>query len=860
MSERQVLVVASDYQIVKAIRSAVQGRGFSISGAFSHRDTEYLLGQGVYDIVMVDHAMADRHSHQNTLRVLAERQLRPPLIGIGLDDAPLITAEVDATLKSLEPKAVQAVLIHALRIPMLPSTEPLNRDDLSETARQHIDEMQLMFSLARSLSEVLDLTDLLNRLVEAARYLTQAEEAMILLPDEDGQQLWLRAKVGIEQEAARNFRIKTADSLAGAVFQTGQPLNISGQGPLRLKTEYFVKSMLYVPILYRGKAIGVLGVNNRKKDEPFQSRQLELLLSLAAFAAVSMQNARVHEENLRQTRELRALVEASEAINATVQYTRMMPNITDQLIRVLGVTNAEVMEWQPELRQLRTVARAMRVYWRGVTAPTYDLKRYPHWLEALDTLQPVEVTFETASVQEADDLRTRGAQTLWLIPFTLPDTTVGLLFAYYVHEQEAAPSAEIVRKVAQVAGEIFTRPVETRELNTDNPHFKRAREVLKLMSADGVHMGTKLPGEAVLRLQTAVWRATWTSAPYPTLSLTDAADIQQSLEKPAIFQFAAGAEGIPSGARALLRASGSRTILAVPLTNAGKVLGLVMLGDANRPVIYNRREVDLARALSGQVATAMTNATLVRDLQQSLHDLKDAQGRLVYAERLSAMGELAAAVAHQVNNPLTTILVDTELLMLDEPKDTLRYKSLDAIFRAGKRAAGVVRRLLAAARTEPSPQFQAVDVAANVEEVVSLVQAHIERDKMRVISRVPSFDLPPVLAPPGQLDDIWLNLLLNAHDAMVGRPDAMMGIEVGFKPDDSMIEVHVWDNGPGIPAAIVDEIFKPFFTTKPVGEGTGLGLHICRQVVDSIGGEISVQSAPEKGTRFLVRLPIMRGE
>jgi two-component system NtrC family sensor kinase len=86
-----------------------------------------------------------------------------------------------------------------------------------------------------------------------------------------------------------------------------------------------------------------------------------------------------------------------------------------------------------------------------------------------------------------------------------------------------------------------------------------------------------------------------------------------------------------------------------------------------------------------------------------------------------------------------------------------------------------------------------------------------------------------------------------------------LGISAALAQGGDTIEVVAWDNGPGIPAKIIDEIFRPFFTTKPVGEGTGLGLHICRQTTERIGGSISVESAPDEGTRFLVRLPIKQG-
>jgi signal transduction histidine kinase len=116
--------------------------------------------------------------------------------------------------------------------------------------------------------------------------------------------------------------------------------------------------------------------------------------------------------------------------------------------------------------------------------------------------------------------------------------------------------------------------------------------------------------------------------------------------------------------------------------------------------------------------------------------------------------------------------------------------------------------------------------------------------------------MPPVYAVQGQIDDIWLNLILNAHDALTGRRDGCITVDVDYTPGGSFIEVSIADNGPGIPEQIMNEIFKPFFTTKPIGEGTGLGLHICRQVIERVNGSIEVESVINKGTKFVVRLPV----
>jgi two-component system, NtrC family, sensor kinase len=208
------------------------------------------------------------------------------------------------------------------------------------------------------------------------------------------------------------------------------------------------------------------------------------------------------------------------------------------------------------------------------------------------------------------------------------------------------------------------------------------------------------------------------------------------------------------------------------------------------------------------------------------------------------------------NNPLTTIIADTELLLMNTDKESPNYQSLTAISRAGNRAANVARRLLSVAKpVDNNAAQQQINVVDSLLGILSLLRAHIEREGIRIIIKIPDDDLPPVNAVKGQLDDIWINLLMNASDALRDRVKGEIGIEVNYIPDDSIIEVMVWDNGPGIPDDEIRQIFSPFFTSKPVGEGAGLGLHICREVVRNVGGSIECESIPNRMTRFTVTLP-----
>src|SRR5262249_54920049 len=142
-----------------------------------------------------------------------------------------------------------------------------------------------------------------------------------------------------------NFRVKTEDTLAGRVYATGQPVLIGAQGPQKVKTEYLVNSLLYVPIIYEIQCIGVLGVNNRNSEELFLPRHQDLLQNLASFAAIAMENARVHEETIERTRELQTLVEASQILNSSLLLENILPNICEELMRIVHVNLAEIYEW-----------------------------------------------------------------------------------------------------------------------------------------------------------------------------------------------------------------------------------------------------------------------------------------------------------------------------------------------------------------------------------------------------------------------------------------------------------------------------------------------------------------------------------
>jgi histidine kinase len=153
-------------------------------------------------------------------------------------------------------------------------------------------------------------------------------------------------------------------------------------------------------------------------------------------------------------------------------------------------------------------------------------------------------------------------------------------------------------------------------------------------------------------------------------------------------------------------------------------------------------------------------------------------------------------------------------------------------------------------------EFKDLDLNATIEDTLQLVRPQTSRHRIKLIVRTAE-DTPPVHAIPGQLEDVWMNLLTNARDAVLQRnpKQGVITITSALSDDGKMAVVTVSDNGSGIPAAHLESVFDPLFTTKPRGKGTGLGLYVCRQIVDDHKGIITINSVPDEGTMITVQIP-----
>jgi signal transduction histidine kinase len=312
-----------------------------------------------------------------------------------------------------------------------------------------------------------------------------------------------------------------------------------------------------------------------------------------------------------------------------------------------------------------------------------------------------------------------------------------------------------------------------------------------------------------------------------------------------------------------------RSFLGVPIISKGRRFGNLYLTEKQGAEEFSKEDERLAVTLAAQAAIAIENASLYDELRRSYEELKQSQHLLVRQEKLASLGRLAAGLAHELNNPLSSVAGFAEALQRRVKElgaggppalaDLPEY--LDLIQAEVSRAAAIVRRLLDFAR-QREPAFGPIDLRGVVGEAVAFVQRQASLANQRIT--IAPFPEPyRILGDAPMLQQVFLNLLTNALDAIEGGGEVRISARrqaagPGRAPGRPSVAVLVADDGAGIAPDDLGRIFDPFFTTKAVGKGTGLGLAICQSIVEQHGGTIEVHSAGRgHGTTVGVHLPLI---
>ncbi len=308
-----------------------------------------------------------------------------------------------------------------------------------------------------------------------------------------------------------------------------------------------------------------------------------------------------------------------------------------------------------------------------------------------------------------------------------------------------------------------------------------------------------------------------------------------------------------------------------PIMANRKLYGVLAVFRAAEDRLFHRNDVTFVNQVALKLSLVLQNAEAyltinslnevleqrvkerTAELEQALRSLQETQAQLVQTEKLATIGTLAGGVAHELNNPLSAILANVQLLRMDIDDPEL-CDQLALVEAGAQRCKRIVVNLLNFAR-QPSPEYRPIALTAVLHDTLELLSHRLKH--MSVVRELTLVELPHVMGTLTELGQVLTNLIVNAMDAIQARfgdeAGGVLRILTAFEA--GMVQVDIVDNGEGVPDAILSKIFDPFFTTKQVGKGTGLGLSVSQQIVRKFGGSLEVFSERGAGATFRLRLP-----
>lgn len=266
---------------------------------------------------------------------------------------------------------------------------------------------------------------------------------------------------------------------------------------------------------------------------------------------------------------------------------------------------------------------------------------------------------------------------------------------------------------------------------------------------------------------------------------------------------------------------------------------------------FNSMTIDLKAAR--QIMVDWTK-TLEEEVKKKTEEIHRTQGQLIHAEKLASLGRMAAGVAHEINNPLTGIVTFAHLLLKRVPPESQEREDLGIIIEQADRCAKIIKGLLGFARAT-AVEKGLVDINDVLNRSIQMVSSKADFHNIKFNINLDN-TITPVKADASQLQQVFLNMLVNAADAMDGRGTITVVTRKVIEDEKPFVEIEFTDTGPGISKENMGKIFEPFFSTKPVGKGTGLGLAVSHGIIHEHKGRIFVNSEPGRGASFFIRLPL----
>ncbi len=738
----------------------------------------------------------------------------------------------------------------------------------SEAAR-YLQQLALVNELASAASTGADIDHVADRVLHRLRRVFSGVVVGLYFLSSDGQ----RVKEFRERGTSSGNELPILmleGSLPGYAIETGKPLRIGAADELPdgYELEQGYKSRLVVPLRYRGKVIGVLDLSAVEMDG-FSSQDEQLLVMIASHLAGLIENVRLNDETRKRAENLsliHQLVQKVVGMTDTPVITQIAATL---MAEQFDYDFASILLVNDHENEMILNGIAGHVAPNGALRKNYPIQtgllgevyqtgqsRFVDNLRHLGNAHPI-----TGSEQgtEMCVLLQEGERYLGVIdvtrnqPYTFSENDLVTLEALagvlssvimnanrYQQLQMSVRQLEAARETAlEIAGDLDLDLLLRRIV-------RRAREMI---GARGAEL-------ALVDEHAEIVRTVVSDNPWRDFTGTEVPFMSGVEGKVAVLGEPVVVEDYNHWPGRLYpeRHMPYRTVAGIPLTLTGKVIGVLLVSDDRLEHTFRSADLQLLEFFAAQAAIFVRNARLYQEIQERMEAQRQAEMQLVRSARLAAVGEMAAGVAHELNNPLTTVAGFIELVLEELPDEAVQRQDLELVLREARRARGVVRRLLDFSRPGDNLRIS-TDVNELVSEVLTLVQ-HLVRTNGVTLSVQLQEELPWAAIDPNQIKQVLLNLVHNALQAMPRGGVLVVQTEAQQRGGLPWLTVSVRDNGMGIAPEDMERIFEPFFTTRPVGSGTGLGLSVSYGIITEHGGVIDVESELGQGSCFTVWLPV----
>ncbi len=568
-------------------------------------------------------------------------------------------------------------------------------------------------------------------------------------------------------------------------------------------------TIVTVPLLLDHRPLGALcAATSRARQVGYE--ELASLRALASQAILAIQNAQLYQRTRARLDELSALHEMSVAATSTLDVREILERIVGALRDTLGFSNLAVMLIDEEDNRLKITAgsgykphvaeRITIAFGEGITG----------WVALSGLPQNVpDVLRDPRYIMADESIRSEVC-----VPLAVGKRVIGVLNVE--SDQVAAFSDDTVRFLSTLAGQVAVVIENARLFQKAAAGEKDWEDTFKAIK-DGI---------AIYDEEFRILRAN------PALAGILERPLDELIGR-RCFEILSYCEGPTSPTCPHRQAMRTRepTSIEVEEPKLGKTLH-----------VFSFPIFDTDGTSKGTVHT-------IRDITKE----KALRSQLLQTEKLAAIGELVSGVAHELNNPLTSVMGYAQLLQAADVGPEIR-EDLQTIYQEAQRSARIIENLLTFARKETTEKRYA-DVNHILRDTLELRSYQFKVDNVQMVRELDEH-LPWTMVAPQQMQQVFLNLLNNAHQALMESPGPRR-VVVRSETDGEVIRIKIADNGPGIPQDVLGKIFDPFFTTKEVGQGTGLGLSIAFGIVQEHGGRIWAESQPEGGSAFTVELPIV---